>query len=79
MEIEYSKEGKGIQYAFRFTPWEQKQISEALKPIVIKLEKQIVKVQNHPNNDGQVKYSEKIRELRNEIVSLTEIIKTFDE
>ena len=78
MEIEYSNEVRGRVYAYRFAKWEKQRIAEGLKPIVAKLEKKIVKIENDPKNEGQCTYSEQIRELRLEIIELNSIIKEFD-
>jgi hypothetical protein len=76
MEIEYSQETRRA-YAYRFYGYEMKHIAEGLKPIIKKLEKKIDRIDNHPKNEGQVTFSEQIRELRAEIKSLNEIIEEF--
>jgi Zn-dependent oligopeptidase len=78
MEIEYSNEVKGLVFAYRFDKWEQAQIASALKPVIEKLEKKIVKIENHPKNEGQVTYTDQIHNLRYEIKALQEIITTFE-
>jgi hypothetical protein len=78
MEIEYSNEVRGKVFAYRFAKWEQKRIAEGLKPIVTKLEKKIVKIENDPKNEGQCTYSEQIRQLKLEINELNSIIKEFN-
>jgi DNA mismatch repair ATPase MutS len=79
MEIEYSSEKKGKIFAYRFEQWEMSTISKCLKPEVKRLEKKIESVRNNPRNEGQVTFQEQIRELRHEIQSLQDIIKTFSE
>jgi hypothetical protein len=79
MEIEYSNEVKGTVFAYRFSGFEEKCIANALKLTVKKLRIKIERIRNHPKNEGQVTYSMKIDELKNEINSLEYIIKTFSE
>ncbi len=79
MEIEYSNEERGKTFAYRFIKWERQTIAKALKPEIKKLEKKIERIENDPNNEGQVTYLEAIREHRFEIKMLQEIIKEFSE
>lgn len=77
MEIEYSNEVKGAAYAYRFYHFEKQAIARGLKSEVRKLEKKIERVENDPNNEGQVTYLCKIEELMAELNDLKGIIKEF--
>ncbi len=77
MEIEYSNEVKGLVFAYRFDKYEKALIVEGLKPLIKKKEKQILAVENDPDNEGQVTYQDKIREIRWEIDFIQECIKEF--
>jgi phage host-nuclease inhibitor protein Gam len=77
MIIEYSNEVKGRVYAYRFDDYEKQAIARGLKGEVKKLEKKIQKVENDPDNEGQVTYQCQIEELCRELNDLREIIKEF--
>ena len=77
MEIEYSNDVRGKIHAYRFDKWEKETIAKALNPIIKKLEKEIEKIDNDPDNEGQVTYWDRKREIRNEIKCLSEIIIEF--
>jgi hypothetical protein len=77
MEIEYSNEVRGKVHAYRFADWEKKAIAKALKPVIKKLEKEIEKIDNDPENEGQVTFREQQRQLGYEIEALNEIISEF--
>lgn len=79
MEIEYSTEVKGKVHAYRFDKWEKEMIAKALKPEINRILKKIYNIENHPDNEGQVTYSEAIREHRHEIKALEDIIKEFNQ
>lgn len=74
MEIEYSREGVGKAYAYRFAVWEREAIARALVQEIKKRERQIQRVENDPKNEGQVTFLIKIEDLEFEIKSLREII-----
>ena len=74
MEVEYYQEVKGKVYAFRFGKWEQEVIAKSLVPEIKKRERQIEKIKNDPNNEGQVTYQVKIEEIDWEITCLRRII-----
>lgn len=78
MEIEYSNEIRGGVYAYRFENWEKKYIATALKFVIPKLEKKIKKIEKNPKNEGQVRYSQQIKELSKEVEILQETIKEFE-
>lgn len=59
MEVEYSNEIKGKVFAYRIMAHEKPIIIAAYKKHIIKLERAIEKVKNHPKNEGQVTYSVK--------------------
>lgn len=77
MEIEYSNEVKGRVHAYRFTSDEKKHIIDGLKPIVIKLNKKLEKIKNHPKNEGQATFLVQADEVYFEIKSLEFIIETL--
>jgi hypothetical protein len=74
MDVEYSQEVNGKVYAFRFGKWEQEVIAKALEPEIKKRERQIEKIRNDPNNEGQVTYQVKIEDIDWEITCLKRII-----
>lgn len=78
MEKEYSNEVRGLVHAYRFDDWEKKRIAQGLRVIVRKLKRRSEKIRNHPDNEGQVKYSEAIRLFDAEIRELDNIISEFD-
>jgi hypothetical protein len=77
MEIEYSQEVRGKVYAYRFSSFEKSIIAKALATELKKYPKKIQKVEDDPNNEGQLDYIEKIRELKYEAEDIEEIIKAF--
>lgn len=77
MEKEYSNEVKGRVHAYRFTTDEKQIIAKALKPEIKKLEKKIQKIENDPNNEGQVTYACRIDQLENQKKELLFIINEF--
>jgi len=63
--------------AYTFEKWERHLIADLLKTRITKLEKEIEKTRNHPKNEGQANFIEKIRELRSEIETLQETVTEF--
>lgn len=79
MEVEYSNEVRGRVFAYRFEKWEKAKIAEGLKNEIKKLNRKVEATMNHPKNEGQVTFSEKIRELKIEIEELQSIVDEFSE
>lgn len=77
MEIEYSTEVKGKVFAYRFEDWEKQIIAKCLATEIKKRERKIESIRNHPKNEGQVTYYEKMKELGHEIMALSDIVKEF--
>lgn len=73
MEIERSKIING-EKAFVFSSWEKELIALKLKPEIAKRKNQIEKIENHPKNEGQCTYLDKIDALRDEIKTINAII-----
>ena len=61
----------------RFEKWEMETVARCLKPEIKRLEKQIEKIDNDPDNEGQVDFLEAKRELRYQISEIKEIINTL--
>jgi hypothetical protein len=78
MELEYAKNQK-YKCAFLFNQWERDSIAECLILKNKKLLKKIESIENSPKNEGQVTFSEQIRDLRNEINNNIEIAKTMSD
>lgn len=78
MELEYSFEHKG-KIAYIFSNEEKKLIAKVLKPEIKKIERQIEKIENHPKNEGQVDFKEKIRNLRYFKKDIEQIISDFND
>lgn len=76
---EYSNEVKGLIHAYRFTDNEKVYIAQGLKSIVLRIERKIERIKNHPKNEGQARYSLKIQTLRFQQEDLIDIIKEFSE
>lgn len=77
MIAEYSNEIKGKVHAYRFEKWEKETISKALKPVIKKLEREVDKIDNDPDNEGQVTFWERKKELIYEIRILNDIVSEF--
>lgn len=77
MEIEYSI-NKQVKYAYTFSGWEKKHIAKCLKKSLKSFDKQIEKIENNPDNEGQATYSCQIDTLRSQKKEIEEIIKEFD-
>jgi hypothetical protein len=77
MRFNYPSDGFKIDV--EFTNWELKALQEIFKhgyrKCIDKREKAIQKIEDDPNNDGQATYTEKIKELRREIIDILEIVK----
>jgi hypothetical protein len=76
MTLERSDNRRG--HAYKFTAWEEQTIAKALKPEILRIDKQIERLRNHPKNEGQATYIEMIRELQAERAQLEEIIKVME-
>ena len=77
MQIEYSNNPSTGLNCFKFSPDEMKVLNKSIPGHIRKLEKKIVKIENDPNNEGQVTYWQKAKDLQNEIDALKEIFQTF--
>jgi hypothetical protein len=78
MNVEYSKHGG---FAYSFSEKERKTIGKYLnlKEKIKQLNKKIEKLQNHPENEGQVTFLVQIEEHESFIKDLLEIEKLFKE
>lgn len=75
MEIENTKNESGKKdVAFIFSASEKKSIQSALKRRISDVNRTLKRYENHPNDDGQVTYSERRKDCRLEIEFLNELI-----
>jgi len=81
MWIEYSnkKVGSRTLYVYGFAAWEKKVLLSGIPAAIQKYEKLILKVKTNPRNEGQVEFSDQIRNLQHQINDLKEIQKNFEE
>ena len=80
MWTEYSNKQAGqrnVLYVYGFAAWEKRVLLAGIPAAIHKLEKKIVRIQNHPKNEGQVTYTAMIREVQTDIDSLKEIQRNF--
>jgi|KBSMisStandDraft_5_1062788.scaffolds.fasta_scaffold111686_2 hypothetical protein len=80
MWTEYSNKQAGqrnVLYVYGFAAWEKRVLLTGIPAAIHKLEKQILRIRNHPKNEGQVTYDEMEREVQLQIDSLKEIQRNF--
>jgi hypothetical protein len=73
MQIDYSSH-REFSNAYYFFPSEKETIAFALKDYNKKLELKLKRLENSPKNEGQVTFTEKIREIKREIKNNLDII-----
>jgi hypothetical protein len=74
MEVEFSNSVRGGLHAFVFTTDEKQLIIKAFQKHIAKLQKNIIKVEEHPDNEGQATFLCRLYELRYEVKSYEENI-----
>jgi hypothetical protein len=81
MEIEYAKKqpiGPAINWVYGFDDYEKRVLVKAIAPEIKRLEKQIQKIEDNPENEGQATFLCAIDDLKRKINSLLEIQVEFE-